>query len=96
MIDIGGTPSCIFQKNNLDNALENGLNIGDLIMQYHAGEMIFLQSVEELQLSMIKLATIWKNDEDFSIICKNAIKMVKDNFNWKKVILEFNDKLYKL
>ena len=71
-------------------------NIGDLIMQYHAGEMIFLQSVEELEMSMIKLATIWKNDEDFSIICNNAIKMVKDNFNWKKVILEFNDKLYKL
>ena len=69
-------------------------NIGDLIKQYQAGEMIQEQCTNKLEKSMGKLAAIWKKEEDFTIIRHNAIKMVYDNFNWKKIIQEFNTKLY--
>jgi glycosyltransferase involved in cell wall biosynthesis len=69
-------------------------NIGDLIHQYQAGEMMMEQNSDQLEKSMEKLTTIWNNQEDFMVIRQNAIKMVKENFNWKKIIQEFNSKLY--
>ncbi|WP_395056826.1 glycosyltransferase family 4 protein [Flavobacterium sp.] len=69
-------------------------NIGDLIEQYQAGEMILEQCHHKLEESMEKLAAIWKKQEDFTLVRHNAIKMVKENFNWTKIIQEFNTKLY--
>jgi len=69
-------------------------NIGDLITEYQCGETIYNQKGKELCLSMAKFAMIWNNQDDFTEIRKNAVRMVKENFNWKKVIQEFNTKLY--
>jgi glycosyltransferase involved in cell wall biosynthesis len=70
-------------------------NIGDLISEYQSGETIYNQDSKELCKSMTKFAMIWKNQDDFTEIRRNAVKMVKENFNWKKVVQEFNSKLYK-
>ncbi len=69
-------------------------NIGDLINEYQSGESIYNQDSKELYKSMAKFAMIWKNQEDFIEIRHNAVKMVKENFNWKKITEEFNTKLY--
>jgi len=69
-------------------------NIGDLITKYQCGEMIYNQDSKALYKSMTKFAMIWNNQEDFTEIRHNAVRMVKDNFNWRKIIQEFNNKLY--
>jgi glycosyltransferase involved in cell wall biosynthesis len=69
-------------------------NIGDLITEYQCGETIYNQDSKELCKSMTKFAMIWNNQYDFTEIRQNAVRMVKENFNWKKVIQEFNTKLY--
>ena len=69
-------------------------NIGDLITEYQCGETIHNQDSKELYKSMSKFAMVWNNQDDFTEIRHNAVRMVKENFNWKKVIQEFNTKLY--
>jgi glycosyltransferase involved in cell wall biosynthesis len=70
-------------------------NIGDLITEYGAGDSLYDQDAAALGQSMTKFATLWENQADFTTYCQNAIKMVKVNFNWERVIQEFNAKLYK-
>ncbi|WP_298140329.1 glycosyltransferase family 4 protein [Flavobacterium sp.] len=70
-------------------------NIGDLIYQFQAGDMIFEHNSNHLEKSMNKLAIIWQNQNEFIKIRRNAIRMVKENFNWRRVIQDFNTKLYK-
>jgi glycosyltransferase involved in cell wall biosynthesis len=69
-------------------------NIGDLITAYQAGESIDNQDSEELGAAMTRLAALREVDTDFSTCCQNAIRMVTENFNWERVIQEFNAKLY--
>ncbi|AMS25901.1 hypothetical protein AEM51_01640 [Bacteroidetes bacterium UKL13-3] len=69
-------------------------NIGDLITYYQCGEAINNQDSKDLYKSMMKFVLIWKNQSAFTEIRQNATRMVKENFNWKKVIQEFNSKLY--
>ncbi len=69
-------------------------NIGDLIMQYRAGETIYNQSSQELEMAMSALTAIWRNPVAFSILQQNAIMMIKENYNWKRIIQQFNHELY--
>lgn len=71
-------------------------NIGDLISEYQCGETIHKQDSNLLCKSMAKFILHWENQSEFLEIRKNATRMVHDNFNWKKVVQEFNTKLYNL
>lgn len=69
-------------------------NIGDLIFEYNAGKTIHSQSSDELEQAMQELFKIWSNQNEFLNIRSNALRMVNETYNWKKIILEFNQKLY--
>jgi glycosyltransferase involved in cell wall biosynthesis len=70
-------------------------NIGDLITEYKSGDTIYNLDSDQLYKSMAKYIQYWKNQKEFNQIRQNAVKMVNENFNWEKVIQEFNSKLYK-
>jgi glycosyltransferase involved in cell wall biosynthesis len=69
-------------------------NIGELICDCNAGLVVQGQNIEELEQAMQKLTTLWNNQDDFKNARTNAILMVKENFNWRKITKEFNSKLY--
>lgn len=69
-------------------------SIGELISKYNAGEVIYRQNSKELERSMTTISNVIKDKNNFSAICQNAITMVKENYNWRKVIFDFNRKLY--
>ena len=69
-------------------------NIGQLIVNNHAGRTIYIQSSNLLENAMSDLFSCWKNPNDFIEIQHNAIKMVHENYNWKQLISRFNLELY--
>jgi glycosyltransferase involved in cell wall biosynthesis len=71
-------------------------NIGNLVAKNNAGVTIYRQSSKELELAMNTLFVNWKNTVLFSEMQHNAIKMIKENYNWQKLITRFNQDLYKI
>ena len=71
-------------------------NIGDLLVECNAGICIDNQSSEDLCEAMHKMHTISENQIAFSQMQHNAIKMVKDTYNWKTLITKFNNNLYSI
>ena len=69
-------------------------NIGDLIVKYEAGKIVFKQNSQELEAAMSSLTTIWNNSVAFSKLQQNAITMIEENYNWEKIIQLFNQELY--
>jgi glycosyltransferase involved in cell wall biosynthesis len=69
-------------------------NIGDLITEYGAGKTIYTQNSKELEVAMSSLSSIWNNPAAFSKLQQNAITMIEENYNWKRIIQEFNQELY--
>ena len=39
---------------------------------------------------------VWQNRKEYEIMSKNAINLVEESFNWKKVITDLNHKLYEI
>lgn len=72
----------------------NTTNIGDLITQYEAGKTIYTQNGTDLEAAMSALNSIWNNPVAFSQLQQNAIKMIQENYNWKRIIQQFNQELY--
>jgi glycosyltransferase involved in cell wall biosynthesis len=71
-------------------------NIGDLLVEYKAGICITSNSSIKLADAMHKMYTSSENQILFSEMQHNAIKMVKDNYNWKKLITQFSTDLYQI
>ena len=71
-------------------------NIGTQITNYKAGITIYSQSSTQLYEAMQDLFSIWENPIEFKEMQQNAIKMVAENYNWKKLITQFNTDLYKM
>lgn len=69
-------------------------NIGQLIAKNQAGRTIYAQSSNLLENAMSDLFSSWKNPCDFIEMQYNAIKMVRENYNWKQLISRFNIELY--
>lgn len=69
-------------------------NIGDQITKCKAGITIYFQSSTRLYEAMQNLFSIWKNPVVFKEMQENAIRMVEKNYNWQKLIKEFNIDLY--
>ena len=71
-------------------------NIGTQIKHCNAGITIYSQSSTQLYEAMQKLFSVWENPVAFRELQENAIKMVDENYNWKKLITQFNTDLYKI
>jgi glycosyltransferase involved in cell wall biosynthesis len=69
-------------------------NIGQLITKNQAGKTIHSQSSHLLENAMSDLFYSWENPNYFIEMQYNAIKMVKENYNWKQLISRFNIELY--
>ncbi|MFE3847463.1 glycosyltransferase family 4 protein [Flavobacterium sp. LB3P45] len=69
-------------------------NIGTQILNCQVGITIYSQSSTQLYEAMKKLFSVWKNPVEFKKMQENAIKMVEENYNWKKLITQFNTDLY--
>ena len=69
-------------------------NIGTQIMNCRAGISIYSQSSTQLYEAMQKMFSVWENPAAFKEMQENAIRMVKENYNWKKLISQFNTDLY--
>ncbi|CAA9203069.1 glycosyltransferase family 4 protein [Flavobacterium collinsii] len=70
-------------------------NIGDLITEYQAGKTIYKQNSKELEVAMSSLSAIWNNPVAFSKLQQNAITMIQENYNWKRIIERLNKELYR-
>jgi glycosyltransferase involved in cell wall biosynthesis len=70
-------------------------NIADLIAAYQCGETISHQDSHALSTAMSIVAAKWYTQTEFVAMRLQAVAMVKENFNWKKVIQAFNAQLYK-
>jgi glycosyltransferase involved in cell wall biosynthesis len=71
-------------------------NIGNLITKNNAGITIYRQSSKELEAAMNTLSATWRSTVLFSEMQHNAVKMIKENYNWKKIVARFNQDLYKI
>ncbi len=69
-------------------------NIGELVYDYNAGIMIYNQSATQLETALENILFDWEHQDSFLKMRENAIRMVKENFNWKTIIELFNSKLY--
>lgn len=93
-----GLPTSVIEAASFGKpcVVTDATNIGDLINKYQSGRTIYNQDYKELCKAMIDFSTIWQNQNKFIEIRHNAVKMIADSFNWKKIIQEFNTKLYKV
>jgi glycosyltransferase involved in cell wall biosynthesis len=69
-------------------------NIGNQIKSSNAGITIYSQSSTQLYVAMQKMFLVWENPVAFRELQENAIKMVNENYNWEKLITQFNTNLY--
>ena len=69
-------------------------NIGAQITHCQAGISISSQNSTQLYEAMQKLFSVWENPTAFKEMQENAIRMVEENYNWKKLIAQFNTDLY--
>jgi len=69
-------------------------NIGTQIVNSKAGITIYSQSSAQLYEAMLKLFSVWENPAAFKEMQENAMQMVEENYNWKKLIAQFNTDLY--
>ena len=71
-------------------------NIGDVIEKYNAGKTIHTQSSTQLLYALNAMQLTWLNKSDYETMCKNAVQMVNETYNWNKVIADLNQKLYEI
>jgi glycosyltransferase involved in cell wall biosynthesis len=69
-------------------------NIGDLVTAYQAGKTIHSQNSIELEVAMCTLNSIWQNPPVFYKMQQNAIAMIEENYDWNKIIQQYNQELY--
>jgi len=69
-------------------------NIGSEIEKYNSGRTIYSQSIEKLEEAMSEMFVVYNKHEEFIVMQRNAINMVKENYNWNRLLLKFNTDLY--
>lgn len=69
-------------------------NIGTLIQDYNAGKMIKKVSSKKIEEAMLELYQISQKPEAFVKMQHNAVRMIKENFNWNKIIHDYKVQLY--
>ncbi len=76
---------CIVTKNT---------NIGYIIEKYNAGINIPFPDSKLLEQAFIEIHNIRKNQYQYEKICRNALKMVKEAFDWNTILQQMNTQLY--
>ncbi|MCD0473988.1 glycosyltransferase family 4 protein [Flavobacterium sp. EDS] len=71
-------------------------NIGYEVVKYNSGKTIYSQSSKKLEAAMSEIFLDYKNHDKFIEMQRNAIKMVKENYNWNELLLKFNTDLYQI
>lgn len=71
-------------------------NIGSEVVKYNSGRTIYCQSSEKLEKAMSEMFMIYSKKEEFIAMQRNAINMVRENYNWNKLLLKFNTDLYQI
>jgi glycosyltransferase involved in cell wall biosynthesis len=93
-----GLPTSVIEAASFGKpcVVSNATNINELIESYNAGKSITKQDSNELHDVLIEMILIWQNKKEYETMSKNAIKLVEESFNWKKVITDLNHKLYEI
>lgn len=93
-----GLPSSVIEAASFGKPciVTDATNIGDQIENYKAGITIHSQSVIQLYQALNEIQLIWMNNFAYDSMCKNAIYMVKETYDWKKIIADLNKNLYQL
>lgn len=93
-----GLPTSVIEAASFGKpcVVSNATNISELIESYHAGKSISEQNSNELYDVLIEMILIWKNNKAYETMSKNAVKLVEESFNWKKVISDLNQNLYEI
>lgn len=91
-----GLPTSVIEAASFEKPciVTDATNIGKLIEQFNAGITIKKLSTNQLYLALNSLYLTWTNDLQYKKMCKNAAIMVEETYNWNKVILDLNEKLY--
>jgi len=76
---------CIVTKNT---------NIGYLIEKYNAGINIPFPDAKLLEQAFNEMYKIWKDQDQYTKICDNAVQMVEEAFDWNKILQQMNTELY--
>jgi glycosyltransferase involved in cell wall biosynthesis len=71
-------------------------NIGAEVVRYNSGRTVYSQSSEKLEEAMSQMFVVYNKQEEFIAMQRNAINMVKENYNWNKLLLRFNTDLYQI
>lgn len=93
-----GLPTSVIEAASFGKpcVVSNATNINELIESYNAGKSISEQNSNELRDVLIEMIEVWQNRKEYEIMSKNAINLVEESFNWKKVITDLNHKLYEI
>lgn len=74
--------------------VSSATNIGTLIETYNAGKMIEDVSSKKIEKAMLEMYQLSQKPEAFISMRYNAIRMIKENFNWNKIISDYKVQLY--
>lgn len=93
-----GLPSSVIEAASFGKPciVTDATNIGEQIEKYNAGKTIHLQSSKQLFQALNEMQMAWINNYAYETLCKNAIQMVKETYNWEKIVTDFQSKLYQV
>lgn len=74
--------------------VSHATNIGSLIETYNAGKMIDTVSSKKIEKAMHEMYQLSQKPEAFISMRFNAIRMIKENYNWSKIISDYKMQLY--
>ena len=91
-----GLPASVLEACNfgIPCIVSKATNMADYIDDFHAGISVENENEEEIVNAMLVIHQLWKKNQ-LSQMKTNAQQMVKTNFDWDRVILNF-ESLYKI
>ncbi|MCS4302430.1 glycosyltransferase family 4 protein [Chryseobacterium sp. BIGb0232] len=91
-----GLPVSVIEASNFGkpSIVTKNTNIGYLIEKYNAGINIPFPDAKLLERAFDEIYDIWKDQEQYKKICDNAVKMVKEAFDWNTILQQMNTQLY--
>jgi len=91
-----GLPVSVIEAANCakPSIVTKNTNIGYLIEQYNAGINIPFPDAKLLEQAFNEIYDIWKDQDQYTKICDNAVKMVEEAFDWNGILQQMNTQLY--